>query len=125
MNLKLLLDENLSPAVAQRLCAEDGIDACHLRDRGMLGFEDPEVLDKAFAEDRIVVTCNVDDFVDLARSRELHAGLILIERGGLKREQLLAVLRTAVVLIQNGDMANRVFWVNLDGSMDFEDIPPA
>jgi len=124
MNLKLLLDENLSPAVAQTLRAEDGIDACHVRDRAMLGSEDPEVLDKAFAEDRIVVTCNVEDFLELARGRDLHAGLILVEQAGLKRAQLLALVRAAVIFIQNADMANRVLWVNVDGTMEFEDIPP-
>lgn len=123
--VKLLLDENLSPSVAQTLCTEDGIDACHVRDRAMLGFEDTDVLDKAFAEDRVVVTCNVDDFVELARGRELHAGLILIERGGMKRAQQLATIRAAVAQIKNeADIVNRVLWVNLDGTMVFEDIPP-
>lgn len=91
----------------------------------MLGWEDPEVFERAFKEDRIVVTCNVEDFLELARGCELHAGLILIERGGLKREQLLGVIRTAITLIQNeADMVNHVLWVNLDGTMDFENIPP-
>lgn len=72
MNVKLLLDENLSPQVADRLCKEDGIDACGVRDRGLLEATDAEVLDRAFAEDRILVTKNVDDFDKLARSRELH-----------------------------------------------------
>ena len=121
-----MLDENLSPAVAVTLANDDGIDACHVRDRAMLGREDPEVFERAFKEDRIVVTCNVDDFAQLARSSELHAGLILIEQSvGLKRPQLLAVIRAAVTLIESSghDMANRVLWVNLDGTMRFEDIP--
>lgn len=75
-SVKLLLDENLSPSVAKTLCSEDGIDACHVRDRAMLGWEDSEVLERAFIEDRIVVTCNVVDFVALARARELHAGIV-------------------------------------------------
>ena len=79
MRAKLLLDENLSASVAGTLCTEDGIDACHVRDRNMLGAKDHDVLDRAYAEDRILVTANVDDFVRLARKRELHAGIILIE----------------------------------------------
>ena len=122
--MKLLLDENLSPLVALTLAKEDGIDACHVRDRAMLGWEDPEVFERAFKEDRIVVTCNVEDFLELARGCELHAGLILIERSGLKRPQLLAVIRAAVKFIEGHDMVNRVLWVNLDGTMAFEDIPP-
>jgi predicted nuclease of predicted toxin-antitoxin system len=55
VHVKLLLDENVSPVVAVTLCAE-GVDACHVRDRGLLGATDPEVLDLAFNEDRILVT---------------------------------------------------------------------
>ncbi len=51
--MKLLLDENLSPKVAETLARDDGIDACHIRDRGLLGATDPEVLERAFSEDRI------------------------------------------------------------------------
>jgi predicted nuclease of predicted toxin-antitoxin system len=124
VHAKLLLDENLSASVARALCNEDGIDACHVRDRDMLGVKDHDVLDKAFAEDRILVTANVDDYVRLARKRELHAGIILIEDGGLYRDEQLAVIRAAIGLIQNEDMANRVLWVSLEGTMELEDIPP-
>lgn len=51
MHVKLLLDENLSPRVTLALQA-DGVDACSVRDRGMNGATDPEVLDLAFREDR-------------------------------------------------------------------------
>ena len=64
MSVKLLLDESLSPAVAVALVA-DGIDACHVRDRGILGATDPQVLERAFLEDRVLVTLNVNDFVKL------------------------------------------------------------
>jgi predicted nuclease of predicted toxin-antitoxin system len=119
---KLLIDEDLSPSVAQAIRA-DGFDACHVRDRKMLGDKDHRVLDKAFEEDRIVVTANVDDFVKLARKRDLHAGMVLIEDGGLHRAQQLAVVSAAVAFMQDQDMANRVLWVRLDGTMEFEDIP--
>lgn len=122
--MKLLLDENLSPWVAQVLCRQDGIDACHVRDRGMLGTPDTQVLDRAFEEERIVVTCNIDDFVDLASDREIHAGVILIEQGSLRREAQLDLLRKAIAAIgQQGDLVNRAQRIALDGTMSFEDIP--
>jgi len=123
---KLLLDENLSASVANTLCTEDGIDACHVRDRDMLGVPDHSVLERAFAEDRILVTANVDDFVRLARQRELHAGMILVEDATLKRDQQLAVIRAAVAFIEGngGDTVNRVLWIGIGGGMEFEDIPP-
>lgn len=40
--MKLLLDENLSPKVVEILASDDGLDACHIRDRGLLGATDPE-----------------------------------------------------------------------------------
>jgi len=120
---KLLIDEDLSPSVAQALSAE-GVDACHVRDRKMLGGADHRVLDRAFKEDRILVTANVEDFVKIARRRELHAGIVLIEDGGLVRAQQLAVVKSAVDFIGEHDMANRVLWVRTDGSMEFEDVPP-
>ena len=125
MHVKLLLDENLSVSVAEVLRTEDGIDACHVRDRDMLGAKDAAVLDKAYAEDRILVTVNADDFVGLARKRELHAGLVLIESSSLHRDEQLATIRAAVRLIERHDLVNRVLWINMDGSMEFEDIPPA
>jgi predicted nuclease of predicted toxin-antitoxin system len=125
VHVKLLLDENLSASIVEALCSEDGVDACHVRDRGMLGVKDADVLDKAFSEDRVLVTANVDDFVKLARKRELHAGIILIEDGSLYRDEQLAVIRAAVAAIQSEpDIVNRVLWVALDGTMAFEDIPP-
>ena len=77
MNVKLLLDENLSPGVAETL-RKNGLDAVHVRDRGLLGALDHTVLEASFAEDRVLVTSNVDDFVKLARVREVHPGIILI-----------------------------------------------
>ena len=82
MPVKLLLDENISPAAAIALNAV-GIDAWHVRDRGLQGATDHELLDRAYEEDRILVTLNVGDFEKLVRVRELHAGVVLVDRTGL------------------------------------------
>lgn len=37
--------------VAETLARVDGLDACHIRDRGLLGATDAEVLERAFAEE--------------------------------------------------------------------------
>ncbi|MDP8999568.1 MAG: DUF5615 family PIN-like protein [Myxococcota bacterium] len=125
MNVKLLLDENLSPRVAETLIREDGVDAVHVRDRGLLGALDRRVLDAAFAEDRVLVTSNVDDFVTLARAREVHSGIVLIEDGGLLREEQLQVVRKAIAVLQGErDLVNGVLRIWLDGHVIFEEIPP-
>ncbi|MCC6216475.1 MAG: DUF5615 family PIN-like protein [Polyangiaceae bacterium] len=122
--MKLLLDENLSPRVAEALARDDGLDVCHVRDRGLLGATDPEVLERAFLEDRVFVTKNVGDFETLASSRALHAGIVLIEQGDLTRDEQLALLRRIVTnLADVGDLVNHVLRVAEDGSMTKEPSP--
>ncbi len=125
MNVKLLLDENLSPWVAQLLRTEEGLDAVHVRDRGLLETDDRLVLERAYREDRILVTCNVDDFLKFARARELHAGVVLVEDGDLGRDEQLQVVRRAVNALQGEpDLVNRVLRIWVDGQVVFEDVPP-
>lgn len=126
--MKLLLDENLSPKIAIDLCIE-GIDAVHVRDRGLNAATDAEVLAKAYAEDRILVTANVDDFAKLARARDLHPGIVLIEDGALVRDEQAKVIRDALAAIQveqaaGRDLVNRLLRINLAGEKAFETVPP-
>ncbi|MFL5415511.1 MAG: DUF5615 family PIN-like protein [Myxococcales bacterium] len=124
MRVRLLLDENLSPRVAQTLATEEGVDACHIRDRGMLEASDRDVLEKAYSEDRILVTANVGDFTRLAAARELHAGIVLLEAGDLRREEQLEILRTVVRGLESErDLVNRVLRVTAEGDLLFEGIP--
>jgi len=62
--VKFLIDEMFSPAVARHL-TDLGHDAQHVRDLGLGGRTDDEVLHRATAEDRVVVTENAVDFVPL------------------------------------------------------------
>jgi predicted nuclease of predicted toxin-antitoxin system len=89
--VELLPDENLSPRAAVGLRA-DGHDVIHLRERGRLGISDPEVLALALVEDRVLVTANVADFRKLAAARDLHAGIVLLLDGALRRDEQLEVV---------------------------------
>jgi predicted nuclease of predicted toxin-antitoxin system len=125
--LRLLLDEDLSPTVAQALREVDGLDAVAVRDRGKLAATDREVMELAFAESRILVTANVDDFASLAAARELHPGIVLLVEGNLLRNEQLAVTRQAVAVIEaeaaaGRDMVNRVLRMALDGIHEFEHL---
>jgi predicted nuclease of predicted toxin-antitoxin system len=116
--VKLLLDENLSPAV---VLVAAGIDAYHVRDRGILGATDAELLERAYQEDRVLVTSNVSDFEKLATAREIHAGIVLIERAGLLRdEQIELVKEIAAALVKHGALLSEVLRVTRDGAMTFE-----
>jgi predicted nuclease of predicted toxin-antitoxin system len=123
---RILLDENLSPTIAILLCNQ-GIDATHVRDRGLNGAPDSEVFELAFVEDRVVVTLNVSDFVKLARARAVHAGLVLIEQGGLKRDEQFRIVLRALAVIhselgEGRDMVNRALHLTADAHR-FEALP--
>lgn len=81
--MRLLLDANLSPrGVAARL-RENGHDVLALAENATYeGLPDPQVLELATAEQRILITRNSRDFAPLARqwaeAQRPHAGLILI-----------------------------------------------
>lgn len=57
--MRFLTDMGISPATAAWLRAL-GHDAIHLRDEGLNRLADPEVLQKAGDEKRILVTCDLD-----------------------------------------------------------------
>jgi predicted nuclease of predicted toxin-antitoxin system len=121
--VKLLLDENLSPASAAALRA-DGEDVVHVRERGLLGSTDRDVLDRAFDEDRVLVTANIGDFRKLVAARELHAGVVLVLDAGLRRDEQLEVLRRVIAELKAiGDLTNRALTVELDGGFHIEEVP--
>ena len=127
LHVKLLLDENLSPAVAVTLCG-DGVDAAHIRDRGLTGATDPEVLARAYDEDRILVTANVADFHALAKAADLHAGIVYVEDGDLMRDEQADLMRRVVAALQvefesGRDMVNRVMRIGRSTDPTFEDVP--
>jgi predicted nuclease of predicted toxin-antitoxin system len=122
VNARLLLDEQLSPSIAQTL-QHEGFDVCCLRDRGLLKEEDHDLLEWAFGDDRILVTKNTEDFRRLALKRELHAGLVLLEDGKLKINGQLATLRRVLQLLERErDLVNRAVRVARDGTISLEEL---
>jgi predicted nuclease of predicted toxin-antitoxin system len=126
--MKFIIDEDLSPRVARYLCQEFCFDAIAVRDRGLLGATDPEVLEYAFNEDRILVTANVRDFEKLAAAIEVHAGIILIQEGDLLATEQIELMTRAVQVLQaenaiGKDLINRVLYISISGTAKFEDLP--
>ena len=125
--IKLLIDEDLSPRVAHLLCEQLLIDSISVRDRGLLSSNDPEVLEYAFQEDRILVTANIRDFEQLARSYEVHPSIVLIRDGSLLREEQIIIVKNAIQAIEaefkdGRDMINRVLYISIDGTKKFENL---
>lgn len=77
--MKFLIDNNLSPLLADALKAS-GHDAVHLRDLGMQGATDDVVLEHARADQRILVSADTDFGGLLARSGASTPSVILIRR---------------------------------------------
>ncbi len=90
--MKLLLDEQISGRVAERLRTR-GHDVIAVAERAALrGSSDIEVFDLAQAEDRVVVTYNRDDFLQIAREigarNASHAGLVIVHPRRLPNNEL-------------------------------------
>lgn len=87
----LLLDEMLSPRLAESLRERD-VDAVALvADAGLRGIPDDEVRALATEQGRVVVTCNVADFLRLdvswrAEGRS-HSGLALIASASFPQDK--------------------------------------
>lgn len=84
--MKLLLDENLSPRLIER-ATKLGIYAVHVAHVGLTGRSDADLFRYAFANDMVVATINVADFLTLARGVDLHPGVIALRVSGLTADE--------------------------------------
>ena len=81
--MRLLLDAHVSGRAVGKALSEGGYDVRALDSEMELeGLSDPEVLELAAAEGRVLVTANIRDFEPLLREwadeRRSHAGVILV-----------------------------------------------
>lgn len=126
--MKFIIDEDLSPRVARYLCQEFCFDAIAVRDRGLLGATDPEVLEYALKEDRILVTANIRDFEKLANAAEIHAGIVLMLDGDLRAAEQIELMAEVVRVLQveitaGRDLVNRVLYISTSGTTIFKNVP--
>lgn len=126
--MKFLIDEDISPYIARYFCEQLLIDAVAVRDRGLLGKSDHQILEYAFNEDRIVVTANISDFEKFALAFEVHAGIVFIIEGDLLRNEQIEICTEAVKFIQlefeaGRDMINRVLYISINGTKKLKTLP--
>jgi predicted nuclease of predicted toxin-antitoxin system len=81
--VKLYLDEDLSPKIAE-IARRRGCDAISAHEHRALGIPDAEQLDRAVRGGRCLVTRNRDDFVRLTLERYAHHrphhGILIVPR---------------------------------------------
>jgi predicted nuclease of predicted toxin-antitoxin system len=87
---RFLIDENLSPLLARHLRTAHGFDAVHVQELGLRGASDADILARAIADDRIIVTSNAEDFRRLGARTPTHPGpAIMLDAVGRAQQQTL------------------------------------
>jgi predicted nuclease of predicted toxin-antitoxin system len=124
MIAKLLIDECLSPSLAQLAQNAGHIESTSLRDRGRLGLKDHEVLAYALEHDFTLVTNNAVDFRGdgedapggLYSGVSIHPGLICIDCADVLDYETQQQIFTKVLeeLAKRNDLVNTGLEVFLD-----------
>ena len=89
--MRLLLDQNLSPQLADELRAR-GHGAVHVRSFGMSSASDQSIMDLAAAETRVVVSADTDFGELLARTNAAAPSVLLLRRQDHRRAAQVADL---------------------------------
>jgi predicted nuclease of predicted toxin-antitoxin system len=111
--MRLLLDAHLSGRVIGRHLREQGHDVLALDEhKNLEGLDDPDVLELAAKESRILLTHNVKDFPDILRdwadeARE-HAGCIVLV--GIQLSQFGHLIRSIEAALASG--SDQQAWLN-------------
>lgn len=96
--MRFLLDNNLSPRLAEMLRAA-GHDVVHVRDLGMGRATDEVVIGFARSEDRVLVSADTDFGTLLAQSHATSPSFLLMRRASGRR-----VLEQAELILANCDL---------------------
>jgi len=90
---RFLADENLHSAVIAHL-RNQGVDVTSVREQGWSGTTDRELLHRAHADDRVILTHDSDFGLLAIRQGEPVYGILYLRPGHIKPEQTVTTLQT-------------------------------
>ncbi len=111
--MRFKVDENLHDEVAALLNAA-GHDARTVRDQGMRGCSDSTLADHCRADDRVVVTLDLDFANIRAFPPHAGAGTIVLRVGNQSRRHVLQVIQRVLDLLNDQPTAGRL-WIVTEG----------
>jgi predicted nuclease of predicted toxin-antitoxin system len=124
---RFLINENLSPQLAGHLRYYLGFDAVHANELSLRGAPNADVLARAIAENRVVMTSNGQDFRKLGRMSPEHPGLAVLLRASGRQEQIkLGVLLATAIeaeIRQGTPPDGRLFEIGADGIIRDHPLP--
>ena len=124
--IRLLLDENISPALVRRL-ADLGVYAQSVPHVGLSGRLDHEIWKYAQDHDFAVVSTNAREFIALL-DVEVHPGLIVLRESGLTRDEQWDRIKPVVQYVKSsGDqdfLLNKLVEINGVERFEVRKIPP-
>jgi predicted nuclease of predicted toxin-antitoxin system len=116
--IRLLLDAHFSGQVVGKALRGDGDDVYALdAEKEVEGTEDPDVLELAISEGRVVVTANVGDFMALLTRLDAggrsHAGCICVPKSISNEEFgiIISGVRARVADTSQEEWVDRVAWI--------------
>ncbi len=116
--MRILLDAHISGRTVGKALAEGGHDVRTLdSEMEFEGLSDPEVLELASVEGRVLVTANIRDFEPLLRERagegRSHAGVVLVP-SSVRNEAfgvLISGVEETLADTEQEEWVNRVEWL--------------
>ena len=122
MSERFLIDECLTVELV-RIAHEAGFEAHHVAHIGLSGASDRTIFQRVQAEGFVFVTNNRDDFLALARSVDLHAGVVII-LPSCRREAQAILFEAALHRVREiGAMVNLVLEVDEKGVVALYQMP--